>query len=346
MAKFRHLIAAAAVALAAFPASAAAWGPWSALGRPGTSALSAPVTAVPLSAGRFAVFGVGQDGQVAGRTWRGSAWGPWGALGKPAAAALSAAAPVAAVGAGNRVALFAVGQDGRAYARGSNGGWKTIGRPAGSPLSGAAPITTRVSAGRISLFALGQDGALYMHTAVWVELGRPAATPLAPSGRITWVSRGSGQLAVFVAGQDGRLYVRSFSGRWHPWGVIDPPPGVAISTGISAQRTTLWAVTQDGQLFRRARTDGAWEALGRPAEAPLSASTRIITIPGGPLHYDVLALAQDGRLYGRAWTSGAWGPWTAVGDPPPSPLTAGPTFASGQVLAVGQDGGLYSISIS
>ena len=142
MPKLHHLFAAAVAALCAL-----AWpvrrsrprggrGARSA-GR-GASALSTgvPVTTVPLRAGRFVVFGVGQDGHVHGRTWRGTEWARWGVVGRPVAAALSTAAPVAAVpGAGDRFVVFATGQDGRLYRRSYNGarwsGWKTVGRAVG-----------------------------------------------------------------------------------------------------------------------------------------------------------------------------------------------------------------------
>ena len=374
MLRLHHSLAAVAAALCALPLlaspePAAAWGPWGSLGRPQTAALStgAPVTTVPLRSGRFAVYGVGQDGQVYGRTWRGAAWGPWAAIGRPAAAGLSTAAPVTAVaGSGDRFVLFASGQDGRLYLRGYTGarwnGWGTIGRPRGSALSPAAPVTTRVSGGTISVFALGQDGAVYMRSVTagdwgpWVELGQPAASTLATTARITVVSRARRNFTLFVTGQDGRLYGRAFVGRWRPWGVIDPPAGLALSltapiltTGVAARRMTLWAITQDGQLHRRTWADGTWtdwQPFGRPDGAPLNTSARIVTVAGGPLHYDVLAIAQDGQLYGRGWTSGTWAPWAIIGRPPESLLSSGVTVGPGRfaMFAVGQDGALYGIA--
>jgi hypothetical protein len=353
----------------ASPTPAPAWGPWVSLEHPATTALStgAPVTTVPLQRGRFIAFGVGQDGQLHGRTWRGAAWGPWLVFGRPAAAALSTAAPVRAIaGAGDRFVLFATGQDGLLYMRSYTGArwnnWRQIGRPSGALLSTTAPVTARLAGGTISVYALGQDGALYMRAVSggdwgpWVEFSRPAASTLATTAPVTVISRGRRHLALYATGQDGRLYVRVWVGRWRPWGVIDPPAGSVLSltapiltSNVTARGATLWAITQDGQLHQRAFRDGvwgAWQPFARPAEAPLSTSARIVTVPGGPLHYDVLSIAQDGQLFGRGWTSGTWGPWTAIGNPPTSKLSAGVTVGPGRfaVFAVGQDGGMYSIA--
>ena len=198
----------------------------------------------------------------------------------------------------------------------------------------------------------------------WGSVGRPIGSALSTTAPITSTTSGPRHFVLYGVGQDGQIYGRSWnSGRWTPWAAIGRPTESALSTGCPDRRhqrrlgqLTLFAVAQDGQLYRRSWDSGTWrpwEAIGRPAESALSTSARIAAITPNPLHSDVFAVAQDGQLYGRAWNHGTWEPWVAIGRPAASALSPSAAVVATTVspsgldlFAVGQDGQLYGVAPS
>jgi hypothetical protein len=114
----------------------------------------------------------------------------------------------------------------------------------------------------------------------------------------------------------------------------------------------MWAVGQDGQLYGRGlsgRSWTRWRSLGRPAQAALSTSARVVptrTRRGGLVVYGVGA---DGQLYGRLWTGRMWRPWVALGRPAGAALSTNATILATsdgtgvlRLFALGQDGQVYA----
>jgi hypothetical protein len=373
MPKLAVLVAALATSLLplAFPLTARSASPWAPIGRPAAAPLSpvANVAAFQFRAGQLGVFDVGQDGVLYQRVHIHGRWGPWIPLGRPAGAPLSAGGAVAGVvlGAG-RFALFATGQDGQLYGRAWTAGrgwtvWARIGRPAATPLSTTAPVAAATFFRVARVFAVGQDGQLYerqlnRHASdQWIRLARPAAAPLSPNARLDVVHRPR-QLVVYAIGQDGQVYARARNPvRWGAWGSVGRPVASPLSVGAATVATdlgqshpTLFAVGQDGQVYKRAwngTLGNVWSSLGRPAASALSPGARVAVVSSS-LHRDVLAIGQDGRLYVDTWSNGAWQGWAAAGQAaalplsPSAPITPFDVNAGLTLLfAVGQDGRLY-----
>lgn len=350
------------------------WGPWFAAGRPARSPLStrASIAVVSLGPGHFVLFDVGRDGHLYVRVRNHGRWTRWGGVGRPPASPLSSTARVTAFSRGQgHFVVYGVGRDGRLYVRAWRRvhwtRWATVGRPAGSPLSTTAPVSVTGSRAVEIVRAVGQDGQAYQRAwngrawEPWVELARPAASALSPSARIVPVRLSGERLLLLALGQDGVLYLRArIFGRWAPWGAVGRPDQSALSiaadivvTNVAVRRFNIFAVGQDGQLYRRSwsGTWAPWEAISRPAESALSTNARIAAIFRTPLHEDVLGVGQDGQLYQRSRNGGVWGSWLAMGRPAASALSTGTPIVVIPVsrgrfalLAIGQDGQLYGVA--
>jgi hypothetical protein len=243
------------------------------------------------------------------------------------------------------------------------GTWVTAGRPAGAALSPRAQIVPIRVDGHFTFYAVGQDGRLYASRAGrWGVIGAPAASALSTTAAVTPLVLGPGHFVLYATGRNGLLYARGYrSGRgWSRWAVIGRPAGAALSTTspvaavLSRSGTeTVFAVGQDGQVYLRSWSRGAWgpwAELARPAAAAVSVTARL-EIVRRPNHLSIYAVGADGQLYVRAFVSGRWAPWVLLGRPDASALSpdaepvvtdVGATHLS--VFAVGQDGQAYTRS--
>ena len=245
-----------------------------------------PVHAVSRSADKLDIFVTDVSGRVMSAAWEPAftdGWHGWwhinGGLGAPGA-------PVTAVVRGpNKLDIFVVGTDGRAYTaawRPDSGGWQgwwTIGTtrfPARAEINAVSR-----SSDKLDIFATANGGETL--TAAW----EPANTDgwhgwwqirggrAQPGAAIHAVSRSANKLDVFVTGTDGFIYTAAwepaFTDGWHGW----------------------W------------RLNGGRATLGGPVTAVLRATNKL----------DVFVVGTDSRIYTAAWRpdSGGWQGWWPMG---------------------------------
>jgi glutamate-1-semialdehyde aminotransferase len=210
----------------------------------------------------------------------------------------------AAVTHGERLHLFARGDDGALYHRSGDGeSWEPWASLQGVVVSSPAAA---VAGHRLLVYVRGGDDAVFekshdgLRWSGWTRVGgqlneAPAAA-----------SRGE-HVEVVVRGRDNQLW-RSTRGAWESWtpigGDADSAPAVAF---LEPQQLIAFCRGRDGGLWHTAFDEGGgWASLGGTlASAP--------AVVAGHHTLDVFVRSIDGQVWSRSFDGQAWAGWTNLG---------------------------------
>ncbi|MBT2528510.1 transglycosylase family protein [Streptomyces sp. ISL-99] len=165
-----------------------------------------------------------------------------------------------------------------------------------------------------------------------------------------------GSLQVAGVGTDGNLYhnARFTSGSWAGWAPVDGYDGAArfaasqvTIAGMPNGDAQLVAVGSDGKLYHTARfAGGSWQGWS-PVTDWGARKVAAAGLPNGDLQLAIVG--NDGKLYHNIrYANGSWQGWRGVaGFGGAADFTASSVAVAGmpdgatQMIAVGNDGGLY-----
>jgi hypothetical protein len=190
------------------------WGPWVLWGDPFRTTPGAPVTAVPLKSGQFALFATNTSGGIFTSLrdpQRG--FGRWTSVSE---GSTTPGAPITAVPWGEQLAVFIADPNGGVYTTGGApgspfGGWAIVGDPFRTT-PGAAVTAVPWKSGQFALFATNTSGGIFTSLGDpqrgfgrWTSVSEGSTTPGAPITAVPWGE------------QLGRVYRRSQRGGLHHW---------------------------------------------------------------------------------------------------------------------------------
>lgn len=275
-------------------------------------------------------------------------------------------APVAAVGFGNRTALFATDKDGTL--------WQNIGDPAAINWDGWSQIALAISVPStpVSAIAWGNSVAIFLvdRTGPKQNLGDPnqknwgictliPGVNANPGSNITALPWGN-RVALFLADQTGTVYqnigypqIDNWAG-WTPISGLTTTPGAQVTAQIWGNGIILFVTDADGVLHQSVgdpNSATSWQSstlLPQPP-VPATAGTPITTTPIG----NQLAIFVGDRSGSFHMTLGtpqtnSWAAWASVGQggfAPGGPITAVPWIGGMPALfAVDNNGAIWSTS--
>jgi hypothetical protein len=140
---------------------------------------------------------------------------------------------------------------------------------------------------------------------------------------------------VFIEGNDYNLWCFYYTGNNWSWTNMSKPPGVNIFAAFGAvtvmdtptapQRTHLFVLGNDGNLWCRWSTGAAWHwsNMGRPSTANIRASMGAVTVKDTPTSQQrphVFVEGNDYNLWCFSWTGGSW-TWTNLSKPQGANIT-------------------------
>jgi hypothetical protein len=312
------------------------------------------------SDGRVDVFALDRYRQLY-HDWRApkeGAWHGWEALdvGPASGGVPLIGTPTVATDARGRLAVFAVGVDGRVYySEQRQPGWRNwvvLGTPPGAPEGGEPQVAAaRDREGRLEAFAVGQDGRLY-HTwqrsdTTWTDWERGLGAPVVGlDGRyLSVASNVDGRLEVFATGRDGAVWHiwQSLSGGgWSLWASLPARPAFPAEPVARDVRGALelFAVGPDGVERRWQEHPGsaysnaewhAWEPLGRPDGATPGEAVVAQNADG---RLEVFVPGATGVVHDWQVTpGGAWRGWSSIAG-------GGARHIEAMTVARGADGAL------
>ena len=344
------------------------WGDgWSSVAE-GRSMPGAPVTAVALADGRFALFLADPNGGI--YTASGNAALGWGDGWSSVAEGRSMpGAPVTAVAlADGRFALFLADPNGGIYTASGNAalgwgdGWSSVAE--GRSMPGAPVTAVALADGRFALFLADPNGGIYTASGNaalgwgdgWSSVAEGRSMPGAP---VTAVALADGRFALFLADPNGGIYTASgnaalgWGDGWSSVAEGRSMPGAPVTAvALADGRFALFLADPNGGIYTASGNaalgwgDG-WSSVAEGRSMPGAPVTAVALADG---RFALFLADPNGGIYTASGNAAlGWGDgWSSVAEGrsmPGAPVTA-VAFADGRfaLFLADPNGGIYTAS--